>query len=99
VNPAELARLLGLVAANLEKQFPDRVSMSSGIVRQGAEALRACRCVDIAPDEPGCRGCGADLKQPTRGRRRKFCEACSPRRARKTRENDPLISDERKGHL
>lgn len=76
---AGVARLLAQVAADLDR----RGLHHAGIVRQGARLL-------LEPpggsDNPGgCAGCGAPLKHPATGRKRKWCgDRCRDRARRRS---------------
>ena len=73
-----VARRLSYVAADLDR----RGYSYAGAVRQGARLLLD---LDTPPPEAdGCVGCGQELEQPAKGRRRKWCsEACRTRTRRR----------------
>lgn len=84
-DPAVLARLLGVIADDLERrQYP-----AAGAVRRGA------RWIAQHPDDPppsACPTCGAEVTQPGRGRPRVYCSQLCRNRAAKRQRNATVVA-------
>ncbi len=68
----ELARLLVVVA--------DQYPLIAGLLRRTAQRL----VIGATAEVGGCERCGRELDQLGRGRPRRFCTTCSPRKVPKT---------------
>ncbi len=67
-GPTGIARVLLALASDFESRD---ATVSVGVLRQAARLLSECRC--HATGSEACPRCGAEIVQPTTGRRRRFC--------------------------
>lgn len=71
-----LVRSLLLVADDLDQRGYPNV----GVLRRAARALLESAGREAVGRLDGCARCGGAVVQPGRGRPRKFCTTCSPRK-------------------
>jgi len=81
---AELARLLALVADDLEH----RHYQAAGIVHHAAQVLATM----TPTDSDACPVCGGPVAQPATGRRRVYCRPACRHRAAKQRRNGEVVT-------